>query len=326
MSRNHPHPRPILLRLVLALMCAAAGLFAVPSAAAAADGPVLTGYWQDFTNGAKALRLADVPATYDIIAVAFANADPAKPGGVTFGVDAGLSTALGGYTDDQLAADVATAHGRGQKVILSVGGQNGTVTVGDSTAAANFADSVYSIMQKYGFDGVDIDLENGIDPSAMGSALHRLADKAGPGLVVTLAPQTIDMLNTSSGYFQLALNIKDILTSVNTQYYNSGSMNGCDGDVYSQGSVDFLTAQACTVLQNGLDADQVGLGVPASGRAAGSGYVDPSVVNDALDCLSAGTRCGSFTPPSRWSVHNVMTWSINWDASNGYAFANAIKP
>ena len=67
-------------------------------------------------------------------------------------------------------------------------------------------------MQEYGFDGVDIDLENGVDPTAMGSALHQLAGKAGSGLVVTLAPQTIDMLNPSSGYFQLALNIKDTLT------------------------------------------------------------------------------------------------------------------
>lgn len=319
-------PRQILVGLVTALMCAA-GLFVLPSAGAAADAHVLTGYWQDFTNGAPALKLADVPASYDIVAVAFANADPSTPGGVTFGVDSGLSTALGGYTDDQLAADVATLHSRGQKVILSVGGQNGTISVGDDTAAANFANSVYGIMQKFGFDGVDIDLENGVNPTEMGSALHQLAGKAGSGLVVTLAPQTIDMLSPQASYFQLALTIKDILTSVNTQYYNSGTMNGCDGNVYSQGSVDFITAQACTALQNGLDPGQVGVGLPASSSAAGSGYVDPSVANNALDCLSAGTGCGSFKPPSTWpGVRNVMTWSINWDSANGYAFANTVKP
>lgn len=49
-------------------------------------------------------------------------------------------------------------------------------------------------------------------------------------------------------------------------------------------------------------------------------------MNDALDCLSAGANCGSFTPSSTWPVRNVMTWSINWDAANGYAFANAVKP
>ena len=75
---------------------------------------------------------------------------------------------------------------------------------------------------------------------------------------------------------------------VNVQYYNSGSMNGCDGQVYSQGTVDFITAQACIMLQGGLRPDQVGLGLPASSRAAGSGYVSPTIVNNALDCLDQG--------------------------------------
>jgi len=53
--------------------------------------------------------------------------------------------------------------------------------------------------------------------------------------------------------------------------------------------------------------------------------VNPSVVNDALSCLAAGTRCGSFVPPARWpDIRGAMTWSINWDASNGYAFATSV--
>jgi hypothetical protein len=35
----------------------------------------LTGYWQNFTNGAKPLRLADINASYNLITVAFASAD-----------------------------------------------------------------------------------------------------------------------------------------------------------------------------------------------------------------------------------------------------------
>jgi chitinase len=288
----------------------------------------LTGYWQDFTNGATALRLRDVPTSYDLIAIAFANADPSKAGGVTFSVDSGLSSALGGYSDADLRADVSTLHSRGQHVILSVGGQNGSVSVGDSTAAANFANSVYSIMTSFGFDGIDIDLENGVNASAMASALHQLAGKVGSSLIVTLAPQTIDMQSTGTAYFQLALNIKDILTVVHTQYYNSGSMLGCDQMfAYSQGSENFLTALACIQLQSALRPDQVALGLPASGSAAGGGYTSPSVINAALDCLARGTNCGTFKPASTWpAIRGVMTWSINWDASSGYAFANAIRP
>ncbi len=141
---------------------------------------MLTGYWQDFTNGAQAMSLASVPTSYGLVAVAFANADSANDGGVTFDVDSGLSSALGGYTNSQFTADVATLHSRGQKVIISVGGQNGTISVGSSAAAGAFANSVDSLMSTYGFDGVDIDLENGVNPTYMAQALHSIASaKAG---------------------------------------------------------------------------------------------------------------------------------------------------
>ena len=286
---------------------------------------LLTGYWQDFTNGATPLRLSAVNSNYTIIAVAFANADPANPGGVTFSLDSGLSSALGGYTSSQFSSDIATLHAQGKKVIISVGGQNGAISVSDSTSAANFANSVYGLMQQYGFDGVDIDLENGLNATYMASALQQLHSKVGSSLIITLAPQTIDMQSTSGDYFQLALNIQSILTVVNMQYYNSGSMLGCDGKVYSQGTEDFLTALACIQLQGGLRADQVSIGVPASTSAAGGGYIAPSVVNAALDCLATGNNCGSFKPSTTYpAIRGAMTWSVNWDASNGSNFANTV--
>jgi len=288
---------------------------------------LITGYWQDFTNGATSMRLSAVNSNYTIIAVAFANADPNNPGGVTFSIDSGLSSALGGYTSSNFISDINTLHSQGKKVIISVGGQNGSISVSDATSAANFANSVYGLMQQYGFDGVDIDLENGLNATYMSSALQQLSSKAGSSLIITLAPQTIDMQSTSGNYFQLALKIKSILTIVNMQYYNSGTMNGCDGNVYSEGTENFLVALACIQLQGGLRPDQVGLGLPASTSAAGGGYVSPSVVNNALDCLETGSNCGSFKPSQTWpGIRGAMDWSINWDASNSYNFANTVGP
>ncbi len=287
---------------------------------------VLTGYWQDFTNGAEALKLSAVPTTYGLIAVAFASADAANDGGVTFSIDSGLSSALGGYSASDFTSDIATLHSRGQKVIISVGGQNGTISVASSSAATNFANSIDSLMSTYGFDGVDIDLENGINPTYMAQALHSIAS-ANPGAIITLAPQTIDVQSTGSDYLALALDIKDVLTIMNTQYYNSGTMNGCDGNVYAEASENFLTALACIQLQGGLSPSQVGLGVPASSSAAGSGYTSPSTVDSALDCLDTGSNCGSFKPSQTYAgIRGAMDWSINWDASNGYAFANTVSP
>ncbi|MGW4442642.1 chitinase [Streptomyces sp. NPDC004682] len=281
----------------------------------------VTGYWQNFNNGAQVQKLSDVPSSYDIIAVAFADAT-STPGAVSFSLD---SAGLNGYTVDQFKADIRAKQAAGKKVIVSVGGETGTVSVNDATSAANFANSVYSLMQTYGFDGVDIDLENGLNPTYMTQALRSLSSKAGSSLVITMAPQTIDMQSTSGSYFQTALNIKDILTVVNMQYYNSGSMLGCDGKVYSQGSVDFLTALACIQLEGGLSPAQVGLGLPASTRAAGSGYVSPTVVNNALDCLTQGTSCGSFKPSKTYpALRGAMTWSTNWDATSGNAWSGSV--
>ncbi|MEU6605353.1 glycoside hydrolase family 18 protein [Streptomyces shenzhenensis] len=283
----------------------------------------VTGYWQNFNNGATVQKISDVPSAYDIVAVAFADAT-STPGAVTFNLD---SAGLGGYTVDQFKADIRAKQAAGKKVIVSVGGERGTVSVNDSASAANFADSVYSLMQTYGFDGVDIDLENGLNATYMTQALRSLSAKAGASLVLTMAPQTIDMQSTSNTYFQTALNVKDILTVVNMQYYNSGSMLGCDGKVYSQGSVDFLTALACIQLEGGLAPSQVGLGLPASTSAAGSGYVSPSVVNNALDCLTKGTGCGSFKPSKTYpDLRGAMTWSTNWDATAGNAWSNTVGP
>ncbi|KQW14303.1 glycoside hydrolase family 18 protein [Streptomyces sp. Root369] len=283
----------------------------------------VTGYWQNFNNGATVQKLSAVQSQYDIIAVAFADATTA-PGAVTFTLD---SAGLGGYTVDQFKADIKAKQAAGKKVVVSVGGQNGTVSVSDPTSAANFANSVYALMQTYGFDGVDIDLENGLNATYMSQALRSLSAKAGSGLILTMAPQTIDMQSTSNAYFQTALNVKDILTVVNMQYYNSGSMLGCDGKVYSQGSVDFLTALACIQLEGGLSPSQVGLGLPASTSGAGSGYVSPSVVNNALDCLTKGTGCGSFKPSKTYpDLRGAMTWSTNWDAAAGNAWSNTVGP
>ncbi|WP_285510377.1 glycoside hydrolase family 18 protein [Streptomyces sp. NBRC 14336] len=283
----------------------------------------VTGYWQNFNNGATVQKLSDVQAQYDIIAVAFADAT-GTPGAVTFNLD---SAGLGGYTVAQFKADIRAKQAAGKKVIISVGGERGTVSVNDSASATNFANSVYALMQEYGFDGVDIDLENGLNATYMTQALRSLSAKAGPSMILTMAPQTIDMQSTSNAYFRTALNVKDILTVVNMQYYNSGSMLGCDGKVYSQGSVDFLTALACIQLEGGLDPSQVGLGLPASTRGAGSGYVSPSVVNNALDCLTKGTGCGSFKPSRTYpDLRGAMTWSTNWDATAGNAWSNAVGP
>ncbi|WP_433699970.1 glycosyl hydrolase family 18 protein [Nocardiopsis sp. CA-288880] len=286
-------------------------------------GQWLTGYWHNFENGSGVMPLTEIPAEYNMVAVAFADNHATLDGGITFNL---ASSELGGYTDAQFRSDIAAVQAQGRKVIISVGGELGHVNVTNPTQARNFADTAHQLMQDYGFDGVDIDLEHGINAQHMSAALHDLGSRVGPGLIVTMAPQTIDFQSPDREYYKLATNIADILTIVNMQYYNSGSMLGCDGQVYSQGTPDFVAALACIQLEMGLRPDQVGLGLPAVRSAAGGGYMAPSQVVRALDCLETGANCGSFSPQTPYGpIGGVMTWSINWDATSGYAFANTVS-
>lgn len=322
-----------MMRRLATLAAAALTALALAPAAATAEAPQapqalpkhqLTGYWQNFVNAATPLKISDISPNYDLIALAFANADPARPGAVTFNVDPELSTALGGYTDEQLKSDIAAKKAEGKSFVLSIGGELGNVDLGSETNVANFVDSVGKILTDYGIDGLDIDLEHGLNVPNTTSAVQQLRANVGDSFLLTMAPQTLDV-QPGGSYLELINNLKDIVTVVHTQYYNSGSMNGCDGQVYSQGSVDFITAQACGLLEV-LRPEQVSLGLPAAPSAAGSGYVDPSVIGNALTCLTAAQGCGQYTPaqPSP-GLSGVMTWSINWDASSGNGFSDPVR-
>ncbi|SFD81137.1 Chitinase [Actinopolyspora alba] len=283
----------------------------------------LTGYWQNFVNNAEPLRVSDIPDNYDLVALAFAQSDATSPGAVKFSVDSQLSGALGGYSDAQLKADIAEKQSQGTDFVMSIGGAKGSLDLSTEQRVTNFVDSMTTIIENYGLDGLDIDLEHSFDTAGMTSAARQLRNHFGPDFMLTMAPQTL-YVQPGGSYMQLIDNLSDIITTVHTQYYNSGSMLGCDQQVYSQGSVDFITAQACILLDK-LSADQIALGLPAAPSAAGSGYVQPSVVTDALDCLASTTNCGQFVPGQPHpSISGVMTWSINWDVSNGTTFSTTV--
>ena len=80
----------------------------------------------------------------------------------------------------------------------------------------------------------------------------------------------------------------------------------------------------CIQLEGGLRGDQIGLGLPASPSGAGGGYQSPQNVNAAMSCLAGGSGC-QVVPRTRAMVRGAMTWSINWDAVQGYSWVNTIS-
>ena len=139
-----------------------------------------------------------------------------------------------------------------------------------------------------------------------------------------MAPETFYMNPGSGSYWNLAMNIKDILTTVHTQFYNSGSMNGYNGSIANVGDASFPANLSTLYIESGLRPDQVSIGLPSNGSAAGSGQISPEKAVLAYNSMITGGNADGFQVPKAYpTFRGLMTWSINWDATQDYKWAKA---
>lgn len=317
----------------------------------------LTGYWHNWqSDAARFIRLGDIPLLYDVILVAFAIPDKTAHGKMVF-------TPYPNASEDQFKSDVARLQSFGKKVLISVGGANGSAAITDSRAQHNFCASALEIVERYGFDGIDINLENKIvlvdgdtdlkepqSPSITNliDAVREIRSNFGLDFIVSMTPETINVQGGYSAYrgdwgsyLPVIDGLRDILTYVHVQHYNSAPMMALDGNIYAQGTADFLVALSEMLFQgfslNGnarhvfpaLKPEQIAIGLPASAKAAGGGYTTPAEVQKALNYLTRGVSFGgkySLCNPSGYpTFKGIMTWSINWDAANCLQFSRSIR-
>lgn len=311
----------------------------VPGDAAALPKHALVGYWHNFDNGSGVLRLADVDASWDVIVIAFV--DDAGNGNVEFRLDPALNKA-------QFIQDVAAKRAQGKNIVLSYGGEKGTVTLNNSTNLANFVNSTAAIINEYGFDGVDIDLESGAGVihgapviSNMVSAIKQL-DAMYPDLYVSMAPEHpyvqggyVAYSGIWGAYLPMIDQLRNELDLLHVQLYNNGGLaTPYSPQAYQAGTVDMMVASARMMIEGfplangtagqfkGLRPDQVALGLPSGPRAAGSGQATTADINRAVSCLALRTNCGSNVPLAAYGdFRGVMTWSINWDVKDGRIFS-----
>ena len=63
------------------------------------------------------------------------------------------------YTKDDFKKDVKSLQAQGKKIVLSIGGYEGYFSLTSDNAVNQFVSDIKSIINEYGFDGIDIDLE-----------------------------------------------------------------------------------------------------------------------------------------------------------------------
>ncbi|MCR2803741.1 fibronectin type III domain-containing protein [Paenibacillus soyae] len=323
--------------------------------AAAAGGKIIVGYWHNFDNGSTNIRLRDISPDFDVIQVAFAE----PLGGSHTG---NMAFVPYNATVAEFQADVDYLQARGQKVLISIGGANGTVELMTAQAKQTFVSTMKGIIDLYGFDGFDIDLEgsslalnagdtdfkNPTTPKIINliAASKEILAGYGSGFMLTMAPETAYVQGGSStyggpwgAYLPVIHALRGDLDYLHVQHYNSGSMMGLDGRSYTQGTPDFHVALAEMLLVGfpvggnannmfpPLRADQIVIGLPASPQAAGGGYTSPAGVHKALDYLIKGQSYGGSyilrNPAGYPELSGVMTWSINWDKFVNYEFSTS---
>jgi chitinase len=318
---------------------------------------ILVGYWHNWqAEAASFIQLRNIPSKFDVINVAFAGCSGKDIGLMTF-------TPCEATTVEQFKADIAYLHKLGKKVLISVGGANGSVAIADASAQQNFAESVTAIIREYGFDGIDVNLErkvtldlndtdfkNPTSPSVTNliAAIKKIRANFGADFIISMAPETICVQGGYKAYggiwgsyLPVIYALGDILTYVHVQHYNSGLMTALDGKAYVQGTADFHVAMAEMLLQgfpiNGntdnlfptLKPEQIAIGLPALANAANDGYTAPLEVQKALNYLTKGKPFGgkyTLRLPSGYpTLRGLMTWSINWDAASYHQFSQATR-
>ncbi|MGO9258730.1 MAG: glycosyl hydrolase family 18 protein [Bryobacteraceae bacterium] len=325
---------------------------AIP-AAGPANGHKLIGYWAGYGGAGSTVPLREVSPQWDVILVAFSTPDRNAPEGtMQFRTPAGLDA-------DQFKADIGWLKGQGKKVMISLGGGGQHFTLADPKRVPNFVSSVTRIVAEYGFDGIDIDFESpslSIDagdtdfrhpttPSIVNliSALRQLRDRFGSGFMISLVPEGTQVPSgypsyggQFGSYLPILYAIRDILSFVDVQDYNTPPLQGLDGEIYQPGTVDYHAAMTELLLHGfavGGDPKQFFPPIDPGKVAVGflTGDTTAAIVSQAMDYIitgkaPAGTSYKLREPAGYPGMIGAMFWTIDADRRGNYSFSNVVGP
>jgi chitinase/chitodextrinase len=284
---------------------------------------VMVGYWHNWASKndgykqgtAVAMDLDEIHEDYNVVDVSFMKAD-ASSHIPTFKPYEG--------TDSEFRKQVGELNEQGRAVLLALGGADAHIELTKADEDA-FVAEIINQVEKYGFDGIDIDLEQSAITAAenqtvIPSALKKVKDhfaKEGKNFLITMAPE-FPYLKANGAYAPYITGLEGYYDWINPQFYNQGGdgISGENGQWLAQNNdekkEDFLYYLTKALL-TGTDgyssyvqipADKFVIGLPSNNDAAATGYVkNPAAVQGALNRLKADNL----------GIKGLMTWSVNWD-------------
>lgn len=304
----------------------------------------LIGYWQNWNDSnAPYIALNQVDSRYTIINVSFAV--PTSPS------DMNMLFTPDGVSQAVFISQMQTLQTQGKKIILSIGGATTSVSLSTTAAKNAFINSMNSILDTFPFDGIDIDIEHGNSILASGTIANPTSVDCinlinaitqikthffttyNKTMMLTMAPETAYVQGGMSayggiwgGYLPILDALRNDINYIHVQLYNSGSVYGLDGNIYNQGTPDFIIALSEALIQGfttaggffaGYPANKVVIGLPSCPSAAGGGFMTTTQVESAVKyLLGTAPKPGNYQliqPTGYSNLGGLMTWSINWD-------------
>lgn len=303
---------------------------------------VLVGYWHNWPDAqgyklgkAPFMALTDVPQAYNVVMLSFMK------------VNEGQTNRIPTFkpynsTDENFRAEVGTLNSQGRAVLLSLGGADAHIALTSADKDA-FKKEIIRLVDTYGVDGVDIDLEQSAISAAenntvIPAALKEVKDyyKAqGKHFIISMAPE-FPHLHQGGPYSTYIHSLEGYYDFIAPQYYNQGGDGVWVDEInkwVAQGDNNISAADKETFLfyltdslVNGtrsfikIPADKFVIGLPSNIDAAASGYVANS--SSVFNALARLKEVGE-------PIKGLMTWSVNWDTgknsagqSYGYEFLN----
>lgn len=286
--------------------------------------PIVSMYWcgPDAGCGGQSTDFSDVNPKVTHVFVAFGVIDGS--GNVSF--------TLNGMSNQQFMSAVQSLQSQGKKVVLSLGGQNAN-WAGALANPQAFANSLYSVMTQFDFDGADMDIEssNLATLEQAEQLISLLKDTRADfnqdqqkHLLITVSPEATTVVNNvpniGGGWNTMVPVINNEINDIDfiqVQAYNDNPFGDTPGtqtyltDIYNDWIQPFTLG---SVKYNGLDPKKLVLGMPASNQAA-----NPSYYPGAAVISSTITHLMGQQP----NFAGVMFWDSHWDALNNDAASNA---